>query len=303
MKKAIVTGATGFVGSNLCKHLVRNDWKVTILSRASSDYSNINSLTSEIEVFEYDGNIEKLISCFRDVKPDVVFHVASLFIAEHNSHQIDKLLESNILFGLHVLEAMKESKTELMINTGTSWQHYQNNDYNPVNLYAATKQAFDCLMKFYIESEGLRLVTLKLFDTYGESDKRPKLMNLMKNFLYTGEYLAMTEGEQILNLVHIEDVVNAYLEAYEYLKNNKMINYIVFGVGSNSGIKLRDLISKFEVISGKKLNVKWGMKPYRKREVMSLWDNYDTIPNWEITVNLEEGIKRLLSEQERDNCI
>ena len=163
MKRAIVTGATGFVGSNLCKYLIENNWEVSIISRPSSDYTNINSVLNKVQLFEYDWNVEKLISFFKEKEADVVFHLASLFIAEHESNQINQLVDSNIKFGLHILEAMKESSTKQLINTGTSWQHYHTNEYNPVNLYAATKQAFESLIKYYTEAENIRCITLKLF--------------------------------------------------------------------------------------------------------------------------------------------
>ena len=290
MKRAIVTGATGFVGSNLCKYLIKNEWEVSIITRPSSDYSNISSVLSSIDVFEYDGKIEKLIEYFNKKNVDVVFHLASLFISEHESNQIDGLVDSNIKFGLHILEAMKESKTKLLINTGTSWQHYHSDEYNPVDLYAATKQAFESLIKYYVEAEHMRVITLKLFDTYGESDTRPKLINLLHKFADENKELNMSTGEQVLDLVYIYDVVKAYVKAYEYLNSSISIKYDEFGVGSKDPILLKNLINKFEFITGKRLNVIWGGRNYRKREVMKLWEKYETPPGWEIEVSLEEGL-------------
>lgn len=294
MNSAIVTGATGFVGSNLCKYLIENDWEVSIIARPSSDYSNINSILHEVEIFEYDGNIEKLIDYFNEKKADVVFHLASLFIAEHESSQIDKLVDSNIKFGLHILEAMKESKTELLINTGTSWQHYHTNEYNPVNLYAATKQAFESLIKYYLEAENIRAITLKLFDTYGESDTRPKLINLLHNFADENKELNMSPGEQVLDLVHVDDVVKAFVKAYEYLSSNLSVKYDEFGVASGRRVKLNELINTFEEVTNKKINVRWGGRDYRRREVMVLWDGYKTLPGWECKIKLEDGLKRYI---------
>lgn len=245
MKRAIVTGATGFVGSNLCKHLIKNAWEVSIITRPSSDYSNISSVLRSIDVFEYDGKIERLIEYFNKKNADVVFHLASLFIAEHESNQIDNLVDSNIKFGLHILEAMKESRTKILINTGTSWQHYNSNEYNPVDLYAATKQAFESLIKYYVEAENIRCVTLKLFDTYGESDTRPKLINLLHKYADQRAELNMSLGEQLLDLVHVDDVVIAFLKAYEYLEEQD-IQYQEFGVSSGKTIKLKELIELFE---------------------------------------------------------
>lgn len=291
MKRAIVTGATGFVGSNLCKYLIENNWEVSIISRPSSDYTNINSVLNKIQIFEYDGNIEKLISFFREKEADAVFHLASLFIAEHDSNQINQLVDSNIKFGLHILEAMKESSTKQLINTGTSWQHYHTNEYNPVNLYAATKQAFESLIQYYTEAENIRCITLKLFDTYGESDTRPKLINLLHKFADENKELNMSPGEQVLDLVHVDDVVRAFVKAYEYLVEQGT-KYEEFGVGSRKPIQLKDLIDKFELVTGKKLNIIWGGRSYRKREVMKLWDAYESLPGWNIEINLEEGLQK-----------
>lgn len=292
MNKAIITGATGFVGSNLCKYLIENDWEVSIISRPSSDYSNIGSVLNNIDVFEYDGQIERLIEYFNTKKADIVFHLASLIVVEHESHQIDGLVDSNIKLGLHILEAMKKSKTKLLINTGTFWQHYHTNEYNPVDLYAATKQAFESLVKYYVEAEDIRVITLKLFDTYGESDTRPKLINLLHKFADENKELNMSPGEQVLDLVYINDVVKAYVKAYEYLNSSISINYDEFGVASGREVKLKDLISTFEEVTNKKINVNWGGREYRKREVMEIWTGYKTLPDWECDVKLEDGLKR-----------
>jgi nucleoside-diphosphate-sugar epimerase len=250
---------------------------------------------NKVEIFEYDGNIEKLIPYFSDKKADVVFHLASLFIPEHESNQIDKLVDSNIKFGLHILEAMKESKTELMINTGTSWQHYHVNEYNPVDLYAATKQAFESLIKYYTEAESIRCITLKLFDTYGESDTRPKLINLLHKFADENKELNMSPGEQVLDLVHVEDVVKAFEKSYEFLYRHKSIRSDQFGVASGRKIRLKDLIEIFEKVTNKKINICWGGREYRKREVMKLWDGYKLLPNWECSIPLEEGLQKYSS--------
>lgn len=295
MKRAIVTGATGFVGSNLCKYLIENNWEVSIISRPSSDYTNISSVLNKVKLFEYDGNIEKLISFFKEIKADVVFHLTSLFIAEHESNQINQLVDSNIKFGLHILEAMKESNTKQLINTGTSWQHYHADIYNPVDLYAATKQAFESLIKYYTEAESIRCITLKLFDTYGESDTRPKLINLLHKFADENMELNMSPGEQVLDLVHVDDVVRAFVNAYEVLSSNNAIVFDQFGVASGRKIRLKDLIEIFEEVTSKKINVCWGGREYRKREVMELWNGYKLLPNWECTISLEEGLRKYYS--------
>jgi nucleoside-diphosphate-sugar epimerase len=292
IKKAIVTGATGFVGSNLCRKLIKQNWQVSIIVRKSSNYSNIEDIKNKLNIFEYNGKTTDLMSFFKNDGYNVVFHLASLVIVEHESWQINDLVDSNLKFGLNILEAMKKSNTKLIINTGTSWQHYHNNEYNPVNLYAATKEAYENILKYYTEAEGIRAITLKLFDTYGETDKRPKLINLLNQFADEQKELIMSPGEQVINLVHVDDVTNAFIKAFDYLIENKQVKNKIFGVSSQEDISLKELIPIFENLTGEKLNIVWGGREYRKREVMKLWNDYETLPNWKCNIKLEEGLRK-----------
>lgn len=293
MKKAIITGATGFVGSNLCLKLVKDNWDVIIIVRPNSNLDALKSVLNKIEIFRYNNNLLELCEFFKIKKPDVVFHLASLFIAEHDLKDVDILIESNIRFGLHILEAMNASHTNNLINTGTSWQHYNSKKYNPVDLYAATKQAFEDIIKYYIDSTDLKAVTLKLFDTYGENDKRNKLVNILKNYASSENILELSPGYQEIDLIHIDDVIEAFIIASKYLEES-FEKYSEFGIGTKKPQTLRKIVKIYEDIIGEKLNIKWGKREYRKREVMHTWKTYEILPNWIPKVNLEEGLKRIV---------
>lgn len=276
-KKCLITGATGFVGSNLARKLVNNNWDVTIICRKDSSLENIEDILNKVKVYRYENQIEELIRFFKENDFGVVYHLASLFIAEHKSNDIKNLIQSNILFGTEILEAMKESNTNLLINTGTSWQHYNSEEYNPVDLYAATKEAFEKIIKYYVEAENIRCITLKLFDTYGENDKRPKLINLLNKFANERTILDMSLGEQKLDLVHIDKVTDSFIKAFELLENNIELKYDSYGVSSGKQISLREIVENFEKESGKKVLINWGTRPYRKREVMEPIKNLKNI--------------------------
>lgn len=290
MENVIVTGATGFVGSNLTKKLVELGYNVHIISRPTSTYENLEEVKSKIDIFIYKHNITELINYFKEVKADIVFHLASLFISEHESEEIDSLIDSNIKFGTYILEAMSKSETYKLINTGTSWQHYKNENYNPVNLYAATKQAFEDIIEYYVKALDFNVITLKLFDTYGENDNRGKLINLLEKFSQEKKKLKMSPGEQKIDLVHVDDVVNAFVSAYDLIEE-KEINHDKYAVSSGQEIQLKDLIELYEDVTGNEVLVEWGGRPYRKREVMELWQGFDKLPNWEANISLRKGLK------------
>ena len=291
--RALITGATGFVGSRLAQRLVRQDWEVHVIVRPASKLEQLDGIRDRIKIYEHDGSTEHLENIVAAAKPEIVFHLASLFLAQHHAKDIVPLIHSNLQFGTQLVEAMVKNGVYRLVNTGTSWQHYENQDYSPVCLYAATKQAFEALLQFYLETTPLKVVTLKLFDTYGPNDPRPKLFRLLKATAEQQEPLAMSPGEQLIDLVYIDDVVEAYLVAAERLQAGLVYAHESYAVSSGQPISLKELVRLYEQVIGKELPIQWGGRPYRPREVMVPWNKGDKLPGWEPKVGLIEGIKRM----------
>lgn len=292
--KILITGATGFIGQNLVSFLIKKNIEVFCLVRKSSDISKIDKKA----VIRWDLDISSLIDLFLEEKFDGVIHLASLFLSEHKAEDIDNLISSNILFGTKLLEASKISKIKWFINTGTLWQNFNNDDYNPVNLYAATKESFQNIAKYYIETSDLIFCTIKLNDTFGPNDTRNKIFNLWMKISQTQELLEMSPGEQIIDISYIEDIVNAY---YILLTNLNLENSILFQnktfvVSSKKRVTLKELAKIFEKVTNSKLNIVWGGQEYRKREVMNPFAKYEKIPNWEPQYELEESIKKTIGK-------
>ena len=289
---ALITGSTGFVGSYLAKRLVNKGWDVHIIVRPNSSLDIISDVIEKLTIYRHNGTTGGLLGILNEAKPKIVFHLSSLFLAEHQPKDIEPLIKSNILFGTQLVEAMISKQVYKLVNTGTSWQHYNNEDYNPVNLYAATKHAFEAIFKFYTETTPLKVITLKLFDTYGPNDPRPKLFALLRKVASENKPLAMSPGNQLIDLVYIDDVVEAFILAAARLLENKVQSHERYAVSSDKPIKLVDIVKVYEKIIGRKLPIKWGDRPYRNREVMKPWQNYKVLPAWKPNISLEEGIKR-----------
>ena len=266
-KTALITGGTGFIGSNLARELVSKNWQVHVLARDTSSVDALLEIQASIQIHRLTHNIQNLKNILINVQPTCVFHVASLFLADHQPDQVNELVQSNIAFPALLLEAMRLSGVRNLVNTGTSWQHYENANYNPVNLYAATKQAFEALASYYIEAHGFKICTLKLFDTYGPNDPRPKLISLLWKTALEGKALEMSPGEQVVDFVHIQDVVEAYCRAAELIETQTS-RYASYGVSSGKPMKLKDLVKVFERATKLPLPINWGGRPYRTREVM-----------------------------------
>lgn len=298
-RKVLLTGATGFTGSAVLRALLDADWQVDILIRPSSSMSLINDIKSKIGVYFYNGDTDEMTKIVSSVSPDVVIHIASMVVGKHKSSDVTPIIESNILFGTQLLEAMAQSGTKYFINTGTYWEHFQNSHYSPVELYAASKFAFQNILQYYVELKGIQAITLKLFDAYGPHDPRSKLMNLLLRASNTGEHVQMTKGEQKIDLIHVDDVAAAYVAAAERLCNGLAHGHEVYGVGTGNRLNVKEVVAVFEKISGKKINIEWGKRPYRDREVMDPC-LLDVLPGWTPRIGIEEGISSILSSYRND---
>lgn len=296
--KILITGASGFVGRNLSLQLLNGENEIYSIIRSSTNRSffEMNGLKYHID----DGSTDELIDFFMAQQFDGVIHLASCFIAEHKPNEIANLIDSNLSFSTRILEAAVRSKVKWFLNVGTFWQHYQNQGYSPVNLYAASKQAFEIIAQYYMEISDIVFSTIKLSDNYGYGDTRQKLFNLWLRIAESGECLEMSQGEQKIDIVHVKDVVSAFITMINLLNADDRYKYNgkSYAVSSAMQIKLKDLAKKFEETTCKKLNIEWGAKSYRIREVMEPWCPNEYVPGWQPTIKLKDGILDLLRNAE-----
>ncbi|AJI82144.1 paratose synthase [Yersinia enterocolitica] len=288
--RILITGASGYIGSNLACYLNSNGFEVFGLIRSEVVDENKIKLLSGVKLEILDE--KNLCSLVENINPDIVIHIASLTSVTHDYSTIENLLRSNIEFPTKLLEAMEVAGVKKFINTGTTWQNYNSADYEPVNLYAATKQAFEDILKYYIFAKGFSSITLRLFDTYGPNDTRKKLIPLLDRLAETKESLDMSEGNQEIELVHINDICSAYKTAILKLQDGQPGYANVYSVDTGSRMSLKKLVKLYEKVNDVTLNINWGARPPREREIMRLCTNLTVLPNWSPTIPLDEGINK-----------
>lgn len=294
-RTALVTGVTGFIGGRLSKRLLADGWTLHALVREGSVLPDLPGACFH----GHDGSVEGLTQILRAAAPDVVFHLASLYLADHQPAQVDGLVTSNVLLTAQLAEAMCAAGASRLINTGTSWQHFGTDTYLPVNLYAATKQAGLDILAYYADARLLSVVTLKLFDTFGPGDTRRKLVQLLVDAAVSGETLGMSPGYQVVDLTHIDDVTNAFIAAAEVLlaaKEPVFEEYFVSGLR----LSVRELVSKVEEALRLTVNTSFGARPYRAREVMVpvAIDLQQRLPGWVPEREFTQSLRELAQSRE-----
>ncbi|MBK5287861.1 MAG: NAD(P)-dependent oxidoreductase [Acidimicrobiia bacterium] len=283
-RRALVTGATGFVGTALVRRLAADGWTVDALVRRDD-----HQLPEGVTARRIPGEIDALMSLVAELAPSHCFHLATAFRGVHTPTDIAPMIEANLGFGTALAEAVVRVPDARFVNTGTVWQHYDAAPYSPVSLYAATKQAFADLLTFYAEVEGLAVHTLELTDTYGPDDPRAKLIPFLLQAGADGTPLQMTDGTQLIDLVHVDDAVGALLATAAAPPGP------TFGARGDGAITLRELVDRFQSATGLTLDVEWGARASRPREMLRPWMTADPPPGWSPSVRLDDGLRALVS--------
>ena len=299
-KTILLTGASGFIGQNIIDRLQAKFDFIAIVRK----HSNISYIQGKCEIYRYENISDFITFCKSDsIKNRIcgVLHLATLYIKNHDSSDIKHIIDSNVTFGAEIIEGLSQAKfSGFFVSVGTFWQFYKNYPNNPLNLYAASKSAFERIIDFYANTTNITFTSIFLNDTYGPNDTRPKIFNLWIKASKSGELLEMSGGMQIIDLIFIDDVVEAFgiiidllnSPNYELLKGKK------FALHSKERKTLKELAEIFEKVSGKKLNIAWGAKPYMERENFIPFEFGDRLPLWEEKTSFECGIKKLLDSTE-----
>jgi nucleoside-diphosphate-sugar epimerase len=282
-RRALVTGATGFVGTALVRRLVRDGWPVDALVRTPGA-----DLPAGVTPRVIPDDVDGLLALVVDLAPTHCFHLATAFRGVHTPADIAPMIEANLVFGTSLAEAAARVPGVRFVNTGTAWQHYDAAPYSPVSLYAATKQAFTDVLVFYAEVEGLAVHTLELMDTYGPDDPRAKLIPLLVRAGTEGVPVEMTDGTQLIDLVHVDDAVGALLATASAPAG------CTYGARGDGAITLRELVDRFQTATGLTLDVRWGARPARPREMLRPWMTADPPPGWSPSVRLDDGLRALV---------
>lgn len=292
----LLTGITGFIGRHLSTYLSNAGHSVLGIIRPASISHTLDERSIS---FVYDGTFNSILNAFEKSKPDIVIHLATLYRAAHMSNDLEVLVHSNILLGTFLLEAMKTTGCGAIINVGTRWQHQDDKPYSPVNLYSATKQAYTCILEYYASAYALKCMTLELSDTYGPGDTRGKIVDLLASALVAQRQLDLSPGEQLLDLIYIDDVCDAFKRGTEIIEKSTPGSVLTYTISSGDQISLREIGSIAEDIFQQHGLFNWGAKDYRVREAMQPYFYYPLLPDWKpiktMKIRLVDYFKHLKS--------
>lgn len=319
MKKILVTGADGFIGSHLVERLVEEGFDV----RAFCYYNSFNSWgwldnlpSTKLEHVDiFTGDIRDpngVRTALRDI--DTVFHLAALIAIPFSYHSPDSYIDTNIKGTLNILQAAKDLKTERILVTSTS-EVYGTAQYVPIDEkhprqpqspYSASKIGADCIAESFYRSFDLPVTIVRPFNTYGpRQSARAVIPTVITQLLDGQEEIKLGDLRPTRDFLYVKDTVEGFLSI---ARSQQLIGEDC-NIATQSEISIKELAlelisqinSKAQIISDNQR-----IRP-EKSEVFRLYGSNEKLkrltdwqPNYSLAMGLQETIQWFSNTKNRN---
>ncbi len=290
MRRVVVSGASGFLGSHLVRQLVGENYNVVALVRSNSNLRRLAGLMEQIHIICLDQ--ESLDELLQRLKPiAAIIHTAVDY--GRGKVALSSLVETNVLLGVRLAEAAQRAGVECFIHAGSALPPQ-------VSSYALSKSHLSDWLRQLAQQTRMRIVDVALENMYGEDeDENQFIPRVIIGCLRHLERLPLTAGEQQRDWIYIEDVKSAFaLLLRQSLQNPKWEHgYTRYPLGSGRAVRIRDVACMIQRITGASTKLDFGAVPYRPHEAMFSQADLSAMQTlgWSPHYTLEEGLRRTIA--------
>ena len=301
--QCVVLGGSGFLGQALCRRLLLAGYKVRSISRSGRPKGDFEAWHSNVEWIAAPIGSDLAIRALNDAK--IVYHLASSTYPSTSNLDMSFDLESNTLATVRMLEAAVDLRIEKFVfvsSGGTVYGIPQHNPIkethptNPICSYGIHKLAIEKYLHLFQHLYGLRSVTLRVSNMYGETQDCTKPLGAVAHFtarILQGNPIEIWgDGTVVRDYIHVDDVTSAILAAASYSGP-----HAIFNIGSGEGTSLNELVKLLKTHTALPVNVNY--KPSRNFDVAENVLDINLAMhelNWQPAMSLEEGLQKILEK-------
>ena len=284
--KILITGATGFLGSNLVNELCKNDkFKIFILCRFKSNLKRIEKKNlKKVLVLKIENiNLNRI---FQKYKFDCIIHCATNYGLKKKN--ISEVIQPNLILPMQLLDLSKNYKIKAFINTDSVLNKNVSN-------YSLSKHHFSEWLKLF--SKDFYCCNVKIEHFFGAQDDDTKfVISIIKSFLNKSNIIKLTKGNQTRDFIYIDDVVSAIKKILIHSLKQKS-GFEIFEVGSGKNVSIKKIVMLIKKLcNNMNTKLEFGKIPMRKNELLHVNLNLKKLfkLKWKPKYNLEESLKKTI---------
>ena len=252
--KILITGSTGFIGSNIINLLLKkNVYIYDVLRNKNKKNKKIRELKKNKNYLPiFYRKFDELEKKLNKIKIDTVINCAVHYTSKNDVKNIENLVRTNIIFCSIILEVLK-NKIKKFINFGSMMEYSEGNYFSPKNFYAITKYSFQKIEEFYkLNYKSIKFYNLKLYETYGDKDERNKIIpTIIKNYSQNKKIKVVSKNLK-MNFVHIESLMRViYMIIFNKIKEGE------YCVKNNKFTKIQKLLNSLNIKLKKKIKIEY----------------------------------------------
>ena len=288
--KALVTGASGFIGSHLCRKLLALGVSVFAVSRSEAVIEHELLDYRQVDLADFEST-EALIT---DVRPDYVFHLASHVMGALDLKHVLPAFHSNLQTTVNLLTALAENGCKRVVLTGSLVEPAEGELHTiPSSPYAAAKWASSHYAKMFHAVFGLPATTARVFMVYGPGQKDlTKLIPYVIRTIHNGGVPEISGGERLIDWIYVDDVVRGFLA----MATAPDVDGKYVDLGSGNLIATRDIVLCIARIMGGDVRPKFGALKDRPMEPVCTANVERSLEltGWRPEVLLDDGLRQTI---------
>jgi UDP-glucose 4-epimerase len=304
MKKCLILGGSGFIGSAVCNQLLTEGWSLKILNRLGAPLHQVLQTSNSIEWIKGDFRNSVVIKDAL-LGVDAVIHVISTSLPQESNENPISDVQENVIGTLSLLNEMVKSRVKKIVFASSGGTVYgrpqslpitEKHPTEPEVSYGITKLSIEKYLYLYSRLHGLKPIILRLANPYGAHQRINRSQGVVAAFLHRALNKLPLEvwgdGTVTRDYLHVEDVATAFALALNYTGTE-----MIFNISSGIGTSLNDLIKTIELLVGHPIERNYFLG--RSFDIpVSVLANELAVNElgWCPSISLVDGLKRIIDD-------